>query len=230
MYTKKLLTIGFNLIIFILGIIGCAMEINVGGWRIIRFYTFDSNLIGTIASGIMFLFLLAAFIHESDTIPKWIIMLKYIATCLLSVTFLVVVFVLAPMSASHYNSLGKALAALLFGNAMVYQHFLCPVISIITALFFDPPLNPSEKLINKKPTAGIAAFIAVIFTTIYAIVTIILNAIGLLDGPYPFLKVREQPIWMSCLWVIIILGLAYFIAWILAKFGTLLKPETNKDT
>ena len=225
MYTKKLITLGLNLILFILGIIGCTMGLRSAGWKEIRFYTFDSNFIGMIASGIMFLFLLLAFIHESESIPKWVIMLKYMATCALSVTFLVVIFVLAPMYAEYFSSLGQSYISLLFGGTNLFMHFLCPVLAIFTVLFFDPSLGSDEKLFNKKPTPVIAASIAVILTVIYAIIAITLNITGHLSGPYPFLMVHSQPVWASCLWVLAIFALAYLIAWILARFGTLLKSS-----
>ena len=227
MYTKKLLTLGLNLILFILGIIGCAMEIRAAGWKIIRFYTFDSNFIGMVASGLMFVFLLISFVHESGRIPGWVIMLKYMATCVLSVTFLVVVFVLAPMYTDHYSSLGRSYVAMLFAGAMAFQHFLCPVISILTTLFFDPSLDQGEMRSGRNKTPGTVAFSALLLTIAYAIITITLNITGHLKGPYPFLMVRTQPIWATILWVIVILGLAYLIAWLLARFGTLLKSKKH---
>ena len=205
------------------------MGLRKAGLAEIRFYTFDSNFIGMIASGILFLFLLTAFIHVSESIPKWVVILKYMATCSLAVTFLVVIFVLAPMYSDYYSSLGKSYAALLFGGSNLFMHFLCPVIAIFTVLFFDPSLDSSEKLFNKKPTPVIAAFIAVILTVIYAIITLTLNITGDLTGPYPFLMVHSQPVWASCLWVIAIFALAYLIAWILARYGTLLKASESSD-
>jgi hypothetical protein len=38
-----------------------------------------------------------------------------------------------------------------------------------------------------------------------------------MDGPYPFLHVYEQPVYMSIIWFAAILGGAYFMAWLLLK-------------
>ena len=45
------------------------------------------------------------------------------------------------------------------------------------------------------------------------------------EGPYPFLRVYEQPVYMSIIWVIVILGSAYGIAFLLAS---LLNRLTNR--
>jgi len=49
-------------------------------------------------------------------------------------------------------------------------------------------------------------------TIIYAIISIILNILKVMDGPYLFLHVYNQPIYASVLWIIGILGGAYLIA------------------
>ena len=58
---------------------------------------------------------------------------------------------------------------------------------------------------------------ALLPTLVYALVLVILNLAKLVDGPYPFLKVYQQPVYMSCIWVLAILGGAYLIAALLAR-------------
>jgi len=36
-----------------------------------------------------------------------------------------------------------------------------------------------------------------------------------MNGPYPFLRVNEQPVYMSVLWVAVIMGGAYLLAWLI---------------
>jgi len=46
---------------------------------------------------------------------------------------------------------------------------------------------------------------------------IILNVLKIVEGPYPFLRVYEQPILHSIIWTILILAITYAIALILKK-------------
>ena len=43
-------------------------------------------------------------------------------------------------------------------------------------------------------------------TIVYAIPVLILNIAKLYVGPYPFLHVYEQPVYMSVFWILAILG------------------------
>lgn len=64
-------------------------------------------------------------------------------------------------------------------------------------------------------------FRAIYFTIAYAVVFIILNILKVYDGPYPFLQVYNQPIYMSVIWFIVIVGGAFglgkLIMWIKNK-------------
>ena len=53
---------------------------------------------------------------------------------------------------------------------------------------------------------------AMIPTIIYGIVMYTMNFLRVYDGPYPFLRVHDQPWYMSVLWFLIIAGAAYGIA------------------
>ena len=90
---------------------------------------------------------------------------------------------------------------MLFTGSMLYSHFLCPVLAVLSCLFFDPDQLPGRR----------AALYALIPTALYAAVTIVLNLCRLIEGPYPFLLVYQQSWWASVLWCIAIVGGAYLI-------------------
>ena len=46
----------------------------------------------------------------------------------------------------------------------------------------------------------------------YAVILMMLNILWIADGPYPYLRVYEQPVWASVLWGLAILGSTYGIA------------------
>ena len=45
------------------------------------------------------------------------------------------------------------------------------------------------------------------------------NVARVYKGPYPFFYVYEQPLWVSGMWVVVILGGALLIAWMVWKLG-----------
>ena len=134
-------------------------------------------------------------------------MFKYMAAAVLSVTFIVVLAVLSPMRGEGINGWFY----MLFNKDSTFLHTLCPILTILSFVLFE-----------KKPHLDAkSAFTAIIPTFIYAIVLIILNILGVVDGPYPFLRVMNQPVYMSFVWFIVIVGGAFFLALLLQKLNSI---------
>jgi len=171
-----------NTIIFLLEIIGFILYIRRMHTASLEYYTMDSNLLAMITSAIFIVYP-----HKNKTFIRD---LRFITTSCLTVTFLVVIFVLCPMANFDYMTF-------LFGEEMIIFHTLCPIISIISYVLF-------EKKSNKR-------YLGFIFTVFYSLVLIILNLLNQINGPYPFLRIREQPVLMSIFWAIMIVGGSYII-------------------
>lgn len=142
---------------------------------------------------------------KDTTIPKWVSILKYSSTLSLLVTFLVVVFILTPMFGL------KSFSWMLLQGTNLYFHTICPILTFISFIFFE-----------KHNIKGLRDNIrAMYFTMIYATLFIILNILRVVKGPYPFLMVYEQPVYMSIIWFILIVGgafaLSMLIMWIKNK-------------
>ena len=131
--------------------------------------------------------------------PRGVHLLRYVSTCTVAVTFLVVVTILAPASHDYFS--------VLLGGSLLWLHTLCPLLSMISLIFFEgePPLERRDELIALIPTA------------LYAAVFVVLNLLRLVRGPYFFLLVYDQPLWMSALWLVLILGIALLLAWAIRK-------------
>jgi hypothetical protein len=190
---KKRISILLNILIVFLEIIGFVITYVINKKISIEFYTEDSNILALITSSIFVIYML-----NKKEIPRWLKLLKYATTICLSVTFIVVIFILAPMYNFNYPYL-------LFYNSLLYQHLLCPILSIITFTYFD---NLGDFNIKDN-------FTSLSLTLLYAIILIILNILKLVIGPYPFLMVYEQSILISIIWFIIIFTLAYLIGYML---------------
>lgn len=209
---KRLCTILCSVVIVALELVDSIISIInsvADGNALIQFqyYTQDSNYFAMIVS---ILFLIAAFRAGLDKpLPDWIVLLRYIATCLLSVTFLVIVFILCP----PYGLEGYRIA--LLTDAQVFEHLLCPILSFVSLVLFED--TPKQK--------G-ASLLAIIPTFLYAVVAVSLNFAKIWHGPYPFLYVYEQFWWQSILYAVVILLGAYIVAFFLL-FG--LKKRKAKE-
>ena len=89
------------------------------------YYTRNSNLILLVTSLIYVIWLT----KEDKETPKWLQTLRYMSVVSVALTLIVVLTILswsAPGGLRH----------LLFHRAMFYQHLVCPVLAIISFIFF----------------------------------------------------------------------------------------------
>lgn len=201
---RSVLALILNLAIIVMEVIAITMTWHVPLSLLVVFYTEDSNLFALAASIVMSVSIL---IHmgKGTQVPKWVRMFRYIATCLLTVTFLTVVFILTPMyGVANWKYM------LLEGNSL-YLHFLCPVTAIVL-LFIE----------TKPHLRWTAALWALIPTFIYGVILAILNILRRVDGPYPFLQVYNQSVGMSAFWAVFMAAGAFIIAYVLWAINRLM--------
>lgn len=178
-----------NLIIVVLEILGFIQGVSL---NMFIYYTNLSNLIALMAC----LFFLYVSISKKESLRNIAGIFKYIATCMTSLTFVVVLCILVPMQGIQ----------MIYQGNFVYFHLLCPILMGISFVFFDDiQLDTNKSLFGLIPTL------------IYAIIAIVCNLIGVLVGPYPFLMVTKQPVYMSILWCVVVIGLAYGMAYFLLR-------------
>lgn len=204
---KKTLALISNLLIVVLEVISFIILINRNGGvtvGIVYFYTRLSNLLALIAGIFVFIFIIK---NKSGELPKWLSMLRYIATIMLFVTLLISLFVLTPAVGSFYR--------MMIENQLKFHHLLCPLISIISFIFFE-----KGGVLTTKDNV-----LALIPTLVYGIVMMILNAARVVDGPYPFLRVHNQPVWATILWFVGI----FFGAFLLGLIIRLLRKAANRN-
>lgn len=129
--------------------------------EIFKFYTVDSNLFMGIVSLIFVIYI--AFSHKKS-IPRFLYILKLSATAGVFLTFLTTTIYLAPKAKYGYFSL--------FTNSNLFFHFIVPVISVVTFLFFEK--NNKLKIRD--------CLLALIPTLIYALVYLFNIIIHLENG------------------------------------------------
>jgi len=202
-----------NVIIIVLEIIGTAICTGGTGLEMFSFYTTDSNIF-SLTVCIVFAFFTARSLFSSrkPDIPKLIRTLKYISVCCLNVTFVVVVTIFAPVFGEG------GYEYMLFNGDFLYFHFSCPLLSLISFVLFEG---------GTKYDVGLS-FAATIPTLIYAFVAVILNLLNIMEGPYPFLYVYEQPLHLSILWLILFTDIAFLSASLIQKLGSTVTGFSEK--
>lgn len=167
-------------------------------WRIFMYYTEDSNILGGLASLLYAVYAVPALCGGKNEVPAWVRLFRFASTCCLTLTLLVVLFVLAPVS---------GFAAMLLNGHLLYMHLLCPLLAILSFLLLE-----DGSFLKKKHI-----LYAVIPTLIYAMIAAVLNLLRIWYGPYAFLHLYEQSVFVSFLWFAVILGGTWGIGWLFLK-------------
>lgn len=188
--SKRKIALTINIAIVLLELIAFGRNIIVDHGIAVEYYTNDSNIIALISS-LLFIILY----KKNNELTKD---LRFIATSCLSVTFLVVIFILCPMYNFNYK-------LLMFTDNFFIFHTVVPILSIISYIVFEEKSSKD--------------YLCLAVTIIYAIILVILNAIGIVDGPYPFLMIRNQSIITTLLWGTTLLVGSYIIGITLNKLN-----------
>ena len=183
---SKNVQILINILIIIFEIVGIILIFNEYGSYNLEYYTADSNLLLFFSSVLILIYLL-----QNRELPSWLKSFRFISVSSITLTLIIVLTVL-PLT-------GRSLYELLFHGSQLYQHVLCPILAIIS-------FSLIERYDNLRTIEG------TYFTIVYGIVLILLNALKIVDGPYPFLRVTAQPLWQTVIWMAVIFLISYVIS------------------
>ena len=146
----------------------------------IEFYTEDSNIFALIVTIIY-----SYYLFSNKKVPKLVNILRLSSLAMLMITFLTVSLVLVPI---YRMDLSFA-----YWGPNFFYHLVCPILFFINYTF----LSKKEEFSTKD------LFISTTPTIIYGIILMTVNVIVKGYGPYPFLYVYEQPVYLSVLWILI---------------------------
>ena len=157
--------------------------------QLFQFYTQLSNMTAALSAMALLLFGQAG----------WVAHFRYLGTSMLLMTAFVTACVLVPMGGDPKKLLGV-------GSGLI-NHVLCPVLCIVSYLFFE----------RHAPFRALLLPVAV--TLVYGIVLLRLNALGTVDGPYPFFRVRAQSARATVLWFLALLAAVTLLSALLGVLG-----------
>lgn len=197
--TIKMITVSVNLVLAVFEVIGLVLMaklymdygLPLFGW--LWYYTQLSNIFSMVAAVLTAVYAILELKRKCPFTPRFVRLLKYYSACCLVQTFLVTAFVLAPMG------MMGGFFGIMFKGPNLYHHFLCPIISVVSLCL----LEKGERLKMSH------CLYALVPTLIYGLVAVVLNLTKVWHGPYPFLYVYEQPVYMSVIWAITIPATAF---------------------
>lgn len=170
-----------------------SVNFNENGLSMFRFYTELSNALALVACALTAVFGFLKLFGKK--IPTVVSAIKFTATVSQTITFFVVVFILAP----QYGGI-EGYKSVLFYGTMIFTHLLCPLLTFVSFCFFE-----------KSFFSVSIAFFAVVPTIIYGAVALALNFFRIMVGPYPFLEVYRSPV-ITAVVCPIVFAASFFLA------------------
>ena len=173
-----------HILIILMEIIAFSLSFRKVGWQLFIYYTELSNLVTLFSS--------VAYLLTKGNVATF----RYLSTVMLSMTFLITLFVLVPM--------GGSFKELMLSNNGLYHHTLVPILSVTSYILWESHSH--------------AWLFPVLVTMIYGLTMMGLNVLDKLDGPYPFLRVRHQSTKASVLWffalILIIAAISLIVSYL----------------
>ena len=156
-------------------------------FRMFRYYTILSNCMTLVSTALILPVGAASFAAA----------LRYLSVCMMTMTFLVVVFVLVPMT--------KDVKGMLFHGTELFYHTVNPILTVLSYVLWEAHSR--------------AWLLPVGVTLVYGFLMMYLNHIGVADGPYPFLKVNDQSKGATAAWICALFALIGGIAWAYSRLA-----------
>ena len=160
------------LMIVILEARGLSLSIGDRRWKVFAYYTQLSNIMTAISAVVVLIF------GEMPVAT----LLRFLSSCMLSMTFIVTTCILIPM--------GGDPRLLLFSGNGLYHHLIIPLVSVGSYL-----------LVERHVHSVGAVLLPTVLTVLYGMIMLYLNYRDIFDGPYPFFRVKNQSAGATCAWM-----------------------------
>ena len=193
---KELFSFFANATIVFMELIGVILSLKRRGVGAFLFYTENVNYFTLLVS----LWFVLEYLIKQKT-SKIVNCFRFISSVCLAVTFVMVTTILIPMFPESFMFM-------MFEDSNLYQHFLCPTISILSLILFE----------NKNKLHKTNIIFALIPTLVYGIVMVTLNLLKVIAGPYPFFYLYQIRWYLSIPWLIgvllIVVAIDLFVFWL----------------
>ena len=206
---KYKISLILNIIIFMMVI--CASTMMFTGFRFMpgeiilesnklsmfKFFTVDSNLFMGIISLLFAIFEIRLLKGSIKEMPRYMYILKLMATTGVTLTFLVVFTYLGPLVGNIY---------LMILNSNLFFHLLVPVFSMITFVFFER----NNKMSFKYSFYGL---IPVIMYGLYYLINVLIHMNnGIVSPVYDFYYFVQNGVWTTFIVIPVMMIISYVIS------------------
>ena len=173
-----------------------------------KFFTVESNLFMGIISLLFAIYEIRLLKGSINEIPKYMYILKLMATTGVTLTFLVVFTYLGPLVGNIY---------LMILNSNLFFHLLVPLFSMITFIFFER----NNKMSFKYSFYGLIPII--MYGLFYLINVLIHMDNGIVSPVYDFYWFVQNGVWTAIIVVPVMFIVSYLISLFLWKFNKIKK-------
>ena len=172
---------------------------------IFKFFTVDSNLLMGIVSLIFVIYEINILKNKKESVPKNIYILKLMSTTAVTLTFVTVFLYLGPISKGGIPSMIR--------NSNLFFHFLTPLLSIITFIFFEK----TDKLKYRYSFWGL---IPTLVYEIFYITNILIHMENHMVSPtYDWYWFVQNGVWTAIIVAPVIILVTYLISFTLWKIN-----------
>ena len=198
---KSNIALILNIAAAALGIVGIGFRLARSAEDFFLYYTQLSNVCAASVS-LLYIFLRGS---GNERVRKAVRALRYLSSCMLTMTFIVVMCIFIPLGGSVPTLLGSV-------NGFLH-HAVCPVISVTSYVFFEEGVRTRKALL-----------IPFTATAVYAFVIYTLNFLRLAPAPYPFFDVYNNSISGLVIWffslMVLVIAISAVIYALNKKFGS----------
>ena len=120
--------------------------------------------------------------------------LRYVSTTCLVLTLVGTFYVATTTGENYLDSFIK--------GSHLFNNLLCPIVSVISFTLFE-----GDRRLNKKKTI----WYALIPTVIYGIIMLVCNVSNTFTGPYSFMMINDNPVYLTVIVFIVTIILNYVI-------------------
>lgn len=120
--------------------------------------------------------------------------LRYVSTACLVLTLVGTFYVATTTGENYLDSFIK--------DSHLFNNLLCPIVSFVSFTMFE-----GDRRLNKKKTI----WYALIPTVIYGIIMLVCNVTNTFTGPYPFMMINDNPVYVTVIVFIVTIILNYVI-------------------
>ena len=120
--------------------------------------------------------------------------LRYVSTACLLLTLVGTFYVATTTGENYLDSFIK--------GSHLFNNLLCPIVSAVSFTLFE-----GDRRLNKKKTI----WYALIPTVIYGIIMLVCNVTNTFTGPYSFMMINDNPVYLTVIVFIVTIILNYVI-------------------